>query len=212
MRCRGGVGGPSGKLEIHARIGERLRVIYLGERSRMPADGNVDIIESASTRHERLRRPTFFRRATVIAYTSLLAGLFQPVLNRRRSQNGGGTQKIVAATMAMSRARDRTGFRNTRFLAEARKGIVFTQDCDDRSTISGFTHHGGGNARYVLGNTEPLFLQHCSMLGTGLIFGISDLRHAPDAVTQGFKISLLRVHQIPDIFTILHGVLSQQCS
>src|SRR5690606_23567156 len=79
MRCRGGVGGSSGEFEIHARIGERLCVIHLCERSRMPADGYVDIVESASARHERLGRAAFFCWATVIAYTAFLAGLFQPV-------------------------------------------------------------------------------------------------------------------------------------
>ena len=174
----------------------------------MPADGDVEIVESASARHERLGRAAFFCWATVIAYTAFLAGLFQPVLDRRRSQNGSGPQKIVAAAVAMSRARDRAGFRNTGFLAEARKSIVFPQDCDDWPALAGLAHHGGGNASHVLGDTEPLFLQHFSMLGTGPIFGISDLRHAPDSITQGFKISLLRVHKIPDLFTILHGVFS----
>ena len=49
-----------------------------------------------------------------------------------------------------------------------------------------------------------------SMLGTGLIFRISDFRHAPDSIAQSFEINPFRVDKIPDLFTILHGVFSPQ--
>lgn len=154
-----------------------MGVIDLRKRSRVPADGNIDIVESARARHERLGRAAFFCRTAIVAHATLLVGLFQPILDRRRSQNGSGAQKIVAATMTMSRTGDRARLCYARFLTKARQRIIFAKNGDDWSALTRLAHDSSGNASHILGDTKTLCLQHFGVLGTGLVFGIGDLGH-----------------------------------
>src|SRR6187551_1748611 len=74
VRCRRRMRGSADKVEIDARVGERLWLVYLGEWGWMPSDCDGDIVECARAHHEALGRSAFFGRTTVVAYAA-----FDPV-------------------------------------------------------------------------------------------------------------------------------------
>ena len=55
-------------------------------------------------------------------------------------------------------------FSNTRFLAQAGKGIKFTQDGDDGAFVSGFADDGCRHAADILRDSETFGLKRGDML------------------------------------------------
>ena len=86
--------------------------------------------------------------------------------------------------MAMPSGLDRTMLRNARLLAQARQRVVFAHEGDDRTALAPFAHHGGRNARDLLGDAETLVAQLSEMLGGGTRLGVADFGHAPDLVAK----------------------------
>ena len=126
------------------------------------------------------------------------------ILQRRRGQQRGRAQHVVAAAMAMAGAGQRAVLGDIGLLAEAGQRVVFAENGDDRAAFARLAHHGGRDAAVLLGHLEALRLQHGGMLGDGSVLGIGDFRHAPDAVAEGEEVLALGVDEIPDCFGVFH--------
>ena len=102
----------------------------------MPGYGGADIIEQAVARHIGLRRTTFLSGAAIVADTRLDPGFRKPVLDGGCGKQRRRAKQIMPAPMAVTTVGNRSVFSNTRFLAQAGKGIKFTQNGDDGAFVS----------------------------------------------------------------------------
>ncbi len=116
-----GMGGTTAEMEIDLVAGKRNRVVHTGKWRRVPAKGDVYIIEQPFPDHEALGGPALFRRATVIAYAPL------DTVGREVILHGGGSKKrpraeqIVSAAMAVTAGFGRLFLIKSRNLAQPRQ-------------------------------------------------------------------------------------------
>ena len=198
VRGRGRMRGAAREDEVGAGVGEGQRGRHLPEARGMPGDRDIGVVEGTGPHHEGLGGPAFLGRAAVVAHAAGRPGLGQPVLDRGRGQQGGRTEQVVPAAMAMAAGLDRLRRRDARLLAEARQGIVFPEDRDHGSALARFAHDGGGDAGHGLGDAKALVAQFGHVLGRRTVLGVADFRHAPDAVGQSDQAVLLLVDVAPE--------------
>ena len=84
---------------------------------RMPAQGSVQLVEAALSRHESLTASTLFSRAAEVYYSTALSFAFKKVLVTHSTHKRPHTQEVVAATMAVSILLYRRLFSHSRLLA-----------------------------------------------------------------------------------------------
>ncbi len=90
----------------------------------------------------------------------------------------------MAAAVAVAAGLDRAVLGDAGLLAEARQGIIFAEEADDRAALARLAHDGGRDAGDILGDAEALGLQLGGVLRAGADLGVADLGHAPDAVGE----------------------------
>jgi len=207
MRGRGSMGRPASKGEIHPRVGQRQRIIHPRHAAGVPCHRRIHIIERPVAHHEGLGRPTLFCRAAIIAHAARRAGFLQPVLDGTSRQQRGRAQQVVPAAMPVAARLDLLAIVDPCLLAQARQGIVFAQNRDDRPACPRLAHHGRRNAHDILGHPKALGLQHRGMFGAGLEFAIQQLGHTPDPVGQPDQIFLVGLDKRGNFGRVLHDVL-----
>src|SRR5215471_4791230 len=89
-------------MELDLDAGERIGAVDAGERRRMPADRDVDIVEGAGAHQEALARAAFLSRAAIIAHAPLHALRGEPVLDRSRREQRSRAQHVVPAAMTVA--------------------------------------------------------------------------------------------------------------
>ena len=209
MRGSGGVAGASGEGEVDPRIGEADGLVHAGQARRMPRDRDVHVGEGAVAHHEALGGAALLCRAAVIAHPAGDAVGGQPLLHRRRREQGGRAEQVVAAAMAHAAiAIDQPGFGQAGLLAQSRERVVFTEDGDHRPPLAGFTHDGGRYAGHVTGDAETLAFQHREVFGNAAPLPVGQLRHVPDPIRQGDVAGALVIHDLPDLLAVLHAPAS----
>ena len=128
----------------------------------------------------------------------------EPILHGGGGKQGGRTEQVVAATVAMASGLQRSRFRHAGLLAEAGQGVVFAKESDHGPAFAPFTHHGGGDACDLLGDAETLMAQLGQMFGGRARFGVADLGHGPDPVAQVDEARLDGVDATPDVTAVIH--------
>jgi len=196
-------GAPAERI-VDARARKAQRVVDAVHRARMPGDRDVDIVEATGAHHEGLGGTAFLGRTAVVAHAAFHASFGEVVLDCRCGEQRRGTEQIVSAGVPVAAALDLLRLRDACNLGQARQRIVFAKDRDHRPAIARLAHHGGRNARDVLGDAEAFLLQHGTMLGDRAEFAIAKLGHAPHAVRQRLVSVLAGVDQPPDFFGVLH--------
>ena len=205
MRRGRGMRGAAGEDEIGAGVGERGRHHHFPETMGMPGQCDVGIVERACAHHEGFCRAAFFRRTAVIAHASGHFMSRQPILDRRGRKQCGRAEQVVAAAMAVAVRFDRPRLGDPGLLAEAGQRVVFAEEGNHRTVFAPFAHHGGRNARNILGDAESLMAQLGKMLGRRARLGVADLGHAPDPVGKRSKSRLDSVDASPDVAAVVHG-------
>ena len=205
MRGGGGMRCLSGEGEINPCVCKRVSMLDRVESGGMPGYGGADIIEQAVARHIGLRRTTFLSGAAIVADTRLDPGVRKPVLDGGCGKQRRRTQQIMPAPMAITTVGYRSVFSNTRFLAQAGKGIKFTQDGDDGAFVSGFADDRCRHAADILRDPETLSLKRGDMLLYRLKFLVERFRRIKDPVCQFNEGLFLGVHKVPDGFFILNA-------
>ena len=70
---------------------------------------------------------------------------------------------------------DLTPLRNARLLAQPRERVELTQNCDDRTTLSGLAHHGRRQAAAIGRDAKALGLKHPLVFGDRLEYAFGGL-------------------------------------
>ena len=165
---------------------------------------DVGVLENARAHHEGFGGAALLGRAAVIAHAPghLVGG--KPVLHGSGGEQRGGAEQIVAAAVAMPSGLDRTRFGHIGLLAETGQRVVFAEEGDDGTALAPFAHHGGGNARDILGDAETLMAQLGQMFGAGSRLGVADFGHRPDPVAERDETRLDRVDATPNVTAVVH--------
>ena len=115
----------SGKGKINPCVRKRVTVLDSVKCRGMPRYGRAYIIKKAVTCHIGFCSAAFFRRAPIVTDTRLYPIFGQPVLDSSCGQKRRGAKKIMATSVTVTAFGNWFVFGNSRFLAEAGKGIEF---------------------------------------------------------------------------------------
>ena len=111
----------------------------------------------------------------------------------------------MAAAMAVAALLDRGLGRVAGLLAEARQGIEFAHDRDDRAAFAGFADDRRREACDAGRDAKTFAFQHGAVLGGRADLLIVQLGHVPDAVGEPEIGRGLVVDPTPDILAVAHG-------
>ncbi len=187
MRRGRSVRGAAAKVEIDLVAGERYRIVHSSKGSRVPANGDVDIIEDAGADHEALGGAALFGRAAIVADTALDAICFEEVLDGGSRKHGTGAEHIVAAAMAIAVRERLAFFSQSSDLAEAGKRVELAEDGNHRPIFASFAHDGCRQAGDAALDAKTFGFELPRMLFGRAIFLIVRFRHIPDAVAERKK-------------------------
>ena len=110
--------------------------------------------------------------------------------------------------MAVAAGLDLAMLGDAGFLAEARQGVIFAKEGNDRAAFAGLADHRGRDIGDVLGNPEALVLELGDMLGDRALLGVADLGNGPDAVAEFDEALFAGVDVTPEVVAIVHVLIS----
>src|SRR5690606_32886710 len=121
-----------------------------GERTRMPGESEIKVVEGAGAGHEDLAIEGLLGGAAVVANRRGRARVLQPRLEDARRGERGGSEQVVAAAMTSAAGFERfLGVLD--LLGESRQGVVLAEEPDHRAALAlrPFGHEGGRHATDV---------------------------------------------------------------
>ena len=205
MWCGCRMGGLPCESKVNPCVGKGMPVLDSIEGGRVPGYGGAHIIKQAVARHVGFRGTTFLSGAAIVADTRLDPGFRKPVLDGSRGQQRCRAKQIMPAPMAVTTFGNRFMFGNARLLAQAGKGIKFTENGDYGAFISGFANHCCRHATDILRDPEAFGLKRGDMFLYRPKFFIERfwrIKHSVCQLNEGF---LLGVDQVPDGFLVLNA-------
>ena len=145
----------------------------------MPVQRHGHVVEQARAHHVDLPRAPFLRRRAVEPDRPLVAGLFQPLLHRDGRCHRARTEQVVSARVTGASDDDGRTLGH-RVLRDARQGVVFGQDPDDRASGAVARHERRRHVGDPRFDREPRRLEFTlQQLGTLLLL-VADLGPLPD--------------------------------
>ena len=188
MGRRRSVGGTAAEGEEGTHIGQTAGGLDHIADARVPGVAGIQIIEVAVTGEEHLAPASLLCRTAIVADCTGKAGAFHVILGGYGGGHRTGAEGIVPAAMARAAGNQLPVFRTGSLLAEARQGVKFTEDTDDRLAGAPGADEGGGNAVHALLHRKALLLQSLDEDCSGLGLLEVELRYRPDGVADPGRI------------------------
>ena len=209
FRHAGSVG--SDAVEPVVLDGNGLAVVGNAEAGpRMPVDTEINIVESASVDHVDLADTAFFCRAGEVLDGAFHIVFFQILPEDISAFHAAAAKQVMAAAVARGTAFHRVQMITVCLLAQARQGIQFTQDTDDRRTVSGCGDERRVHVRQHTHFKPEVFhaLLRCFM---GFVFREIQFRCGPDLICALLKNTFVLFGELSDFFSHHKSVISIQC-
>ena len=153
----------------------------------MPGDGRIDLIKDSGSRHDRLSAPAFFCRASVNDHCASPGMFLQVIFKIQRGSHNCRAEKIVSASMSVSRLRTQFLLQTVCLLTEPVQSIVLRQKTDHRSPASIDCPKCGRDISHLFFDLEPMLSEYLDHSRFRTVFLILDLCGFPDRFIQNTK-------------------------
>ena len=186
-------------VELHAHVDDRLARNHVRERlvAGVPGEHHVEIIEDPVTCHVGFAADVFLRGRAVESYGAFeLAGLDQ-LLDGERGAEASRAEKIVSAGMTRG-ARDQRALLRLRFLRQARKGVVFAHDADDRAAAAVAGDERRRHAGHAALDAETVALSVVRKQFRRAMLAQRDFRERPDLIGERDQLLRVAIHGLHD--------------
>ena len=151
----------------------------------MPGQRRIDIIKQPFAHHKGFSRSAFLAGTTIEAQRARAAMLLQPGFGGDRRGECRRTEQIVPAAVAVGSRCRGCRFRAVGLLAEARQGVKFAEQGNDRLAFADAGDKGIRDPTRIASELETFCLQGVRQALGGPVLLKAGLRVIPDVIGDG---------------------------